>query len=456
MGFQESSPAATIMFSCCKQESHTSVQGFKNLMKRLQPDFVIMLNKDDLSIPTLKKADVVVFGCPQEKFTSAEVQSLNTYINEGGSMLYLSKEGGDTKHGANGNELLQEYGITIKDNCLINTVQKQYLHPKQVLISDCILCDELRKFANIEDDGKFDLTKAPRVQSDCRELSSSHNENFSVVYPYGATLALQKPAVAILSSGLMAHPVRQPIGALWQAGQEHGRVAVVGSVSMFEDSWISKQSNAKLFNFLISWLVANLTIKTDIISTEDLECTELECVPDIGTLANRLRCCLQEADELPRDFTKLPDESLFTYHMDLVPEVVNLYKRFGVRPGPLTLIAPEFETPTPPLLPAIFPPFLREPPPPPLDLFDLDDCFARPSVHLARHTNKYKGANQEDLTYYLNESASAIGIKPEAIGVQADNDTDKAKAILSYVMEKIAEMKKVEDENHLALTSNVL
>ncbi|MCO5610267.1 hypothetical protein L7F22_064503 [Adiantum nelumboides] len=133
------------MFSCCKQESHTSVQGFKNLMKRLQPDFVIMLNKDDLSIPTLKKADVVVFGCPQEKFTSAEVQSLKTYINEGGSMLYLSKEGGDTKHGANGNELLQEYGITIKDNCLINTVQKQYLHPKQVLISDCILCDELRK-----------------------------------------------------------------------------------------------------------------------------------------------------------------------------------------------------------------------------------------------------------------------------------------------------------------------
>eukprot|EP00250_Pteridium_aquilinum_P025842 c31703_g1_i1 orf=72-260(+) len=60
---------------------------------------------------------------------------------------------------------------------------------------------------------------------------------------------------------------------------------------------------------------------------EDLECAELECVPDIGALANRLRCCLQEADELPRDFTKLPDESLFTYHTNLVPKVVNLYKR---------------------------------------------------------------------------------------------------------------------------------
>lgn len=49
---------------------------------------------------------------------------------------------------------------------------------------------------------------------DCQETLTScdDDENFAVVYPYGATLALQKPAVAILSSGLMAHPVRQPIG----------------------------------------------------------------------------------------------------------------------------------------------------------------------------------------------------------------------------------------------------
>ncbi|KAI5083419.1 hypothetical protein GOP47_0003162 [Adiantum capillus-veneris] len=462
MGFQENPPATTIMFSCCKQESHTTVQGFKNLAKRLQLNFNIMLiilvirNKDDLSIHTLKKANVVVFGCPQDKFTPAELLSIKTFINEGGSILYLSKEGGDTKHGANGNDLLQGYGITIKGNCLINTVQKEYLHPKQVLVSDCILCDELRKFVNSEADAKLDSTKAPRLESDYQDLSSSCNEKFSVVYPYGATLALQKPAVAILSSGLMAHPVRQPIGALWQAGQKHGRVAVVGSVSMFEDPWIEKENNATLLDFLVSWLVAKLSIKTDRISMEDLECADLECVPDIGTLANRLRCCLQEADELPHDFTKLPDESLFSYHMDLVPEVVNLYKRFGVKPCPLTLIAPEFETPTPPLLPAVFPPFLREPPPPHLDLFDLDDCFASPLVHLARLTNKRKGADPEDLIYYIKESASVIGIKPETIGIQQDNDTDKAKAILSYVMEKIVDMKKIKDENSLALTSHVL
>ena len=44
----------------------------------------------------------------------------------------------------------------------------------------------------------------------------SSDENFNIVYPYGATLLLKKPAVAILSSGLMAHPVRQPVGMTLQ------------------------------------------------------------------------------------------------------------------------------------------------------------------------------------------------------------------------------------------------
>ena len=37
---------------------------------------------------------------------------------------------------------------------------------------------------------------------------------------------------------------------------------------------------------------------------------------------------------------------------------------------------------------AVFPPSLREPPPPALDLFDLDDCFASPEERLAQLTNK--------------------------------------------------------------------
>lgn len=43
-------------------------------------------------------------------------------------------------------------------------------------------------------------------------------------------------------------------------------------------------------------------------------------------------------------------------------------------------LCPQFETPLPPLQPAVFPPAIREPPPPALELFDLDESFASEHV----------------------------------------------------------------------------
>ncbi len=53
----------------------------------------------------------------------------------------------------------------------------------------------------------------------------------------------------------------------------------------------------------------------------------------------------------------------------------------------LNLIPPSFETPLPPLQPAVFPPTIREPPPPALELFDLDESFASEAVrpHSSHH-----------------------------------------------------------------------
>jgi hypothetical protein len=63
-----------------------------------------------------------------------------------------------------------------------------------------------------------------------------------------------------------------------------------------------------------------------------------------------------------------------------VPEAVALYEQLGVKKAPLSLIPPAFETPLPALRPATFPPVLREPPPPALELFDLDEAFAGEQV----------------------------------------------------------------------------
>lgn len=96
----------------------------------------------------------------------------------------------------------------------------------------------------------------------------------------------------------------------------------------------------------------------------DRDISEPYLLPDTASLADRLRSCLQESEPLPRDFTKLFDTDLFSFNTRLIPEAVALYNTLNVKHAPLTLIAPQFESPLPPLQPAVFPPTMREPPPP--------------------------------------------------------------------------------------------
>ena len=82
---------------------------------------------------------------------------------------------------------------------------------------------------------------------------------------------------------------------------------------------------------------------------EETSIAEYHHVPDITALADRLRSCLQESDELPKDFTSLFSNGLYKFDTDLVPESIELYKHLGVKHEPLSLISPQFETPMPQL-----------------------------------------------------------------------------------------------------------
>jgi intraflagellar transport protein 52 len=73
---------------------------------------------------------------------------------------------------------------------------------------------------------------------------------------------------------------------------------------------------------------------------DDMEINEYVHVPDITALADRLRSCLQESDELPRDFTTLFHNKLYKFDTDLIPEAIKLYGSVGVKHEPLTLIPP--------------------------------------------------------------------------------------------------------------------
>lgn len=93
---------------------------------------------------------------------------------------------------------------------------------------------------------------------------------------------------------------------------------------------------------------------------------------------------------MPKNFTKLFNDSLFGFDTKMIPETVEAFSLLGVKHEPLTLIPPAFERPLPQLSAAVFPPIMREPPPPALDRFDLDEHFASDRIRLAQITNKVR------------------------------------------------------------------
>ena len=104
---------------------------------------------------------------------------------------------------------------------------------------------------------------------------------------------------------------------------------------------------------------------------------------------------------------------------------------------PLSLIPPQFECPLPKLNPAVFPPAMREPAPPALDQFDLDEHFASPALRLAQLTNKCSPGGEEDLEYFLAEAGELLGAVAELpFGEKS------AKHILFHIFRQIVEFKK--------------
>ena len=87
---------------------------------------------------------------------------------------------------------------------------------------------------------------------------------------------------------------------------------------------------------------------------------DAQVVPDIAELADGLKSCFQESEDVPKDYTTLFESSLFKYDTDLIPEAVKLFESLGVKHEPLNLIVPQFEAPLLGLAPAVFPPILKE------------------------------------------------------------------------------------------------
>jgi intraflagellar transport protein 52 len=145
---------------------------------------------------------------------------------------------------------------------------------------------------------------------------------------------------------------------------------------------------------------------------------------------------MQELDTLPGDWTALFDESLFKLSTAMVPEAASLYARLGCKKVPLTLIPPQFEAPLLPLRMAAFPPAIREPPPPPLELFDLDEAFASEGSKLAGLAARCSG--EGDIGYFALEAGRLLGL---ASAEQAAGGAVAAGAVLSEAFAQLVQFK---------------
>lgn len=472
-----SAPAARdqqpkICFNACRKEQLQPTKGLKTLQRKLKQFCIVDVNKEDLQLEKLLPHDVLVLGIPQEALTEGDLKVIKDYCDLGGSVLLTLTDGHGGRFQHLNEKFTEWFGISFNEDCVVRTVLHKYFHPKEVCVTNGITNREINRAAGKtvigatmptaapafggKTGGAFGATGLGRTTLGGGTMASSRMNAMQAakedpaqqgptslvfVYPYGLTMNVQRPAIPILSSGFMAYPLNRPIGAVWESSElvdhngqkKRGKLMVLGSGLLLEDQWIGKEENDKLVTVLFDYLLHR--IKLNQIDADEPDITDYHYLPDTASLSERLRVAVEESEELPRDFTKLFDLTTFKLDTNMIPTVIDCYHKLNIKHEPLTLIPPEFQAPLPPRLPATFEPTHREPPPPALDLFDLDEHFAPERVRLSQLTNKCQA---DDLEYYITEGAEIIGVTKK---LRSPRNKDP-RALLDHVFRQILQYKK--------------
>ncbi|NWJ06052.1 IFT52 protein, partial [Crypturellus undulatus] len=423
----EKGPQGDIIFSAAKGEAFTAVSGYKALRKRLRSAWKVQSLKDEITSEKLVGVKLWITAGPREKFTAAEFSVLKKFLEEGGALLVMLTEGGESRYGTNINYLLEDYGVVVNNDAVVRNVYYKYFHPKEALISDGVL-----------NRGISEAARKTRFETTDEDGGGHAAQTLTFVYPFGATLNVMKPAVAVLSTGSVCFPLNRPVLAFYQHEARGGKMAVLGSCHMFSDQYLDKEENSKIMDMIFQWLTTS-DIRLNQVDMEDPGISDYTMIPDTAALSERLRVCLQEGEEIPRDFTKLFDTSLYQLDTTALPSVIKAYEQLNVKHEPLRLIQPQFETPLPPLQPAVFPPAFKELPPPPLELFDLDEIFSSEKARLAEITNK---CTDDDLEFYVRKCGEILGVTSKL-----PKDKQDAKHILEHIFFQVVEFKKLNQEH---------
>lgn len=237
----------TILFNQTKRELFTTTNGFKVWNRKLRNNWKVVPNKDEISADSLKSARLFVLPGSREKFTATEFDNIKQYINDGGSVLVMLGEGGETHFNTNINYLLEDFGVMVNSDAVVRSEYFKYFHPKEALVSNGVLNRAISRAA-----GKY----VPGLDDpDSKDVTNSMSQALQFVYPYGATLNVAKPATSVLSTGSACIPVNRPVLAMHTTKDGNGKLAVLGSVHMFSDQYLDKEENTRV---MVSDVLDNL------------------------------------------------------------------------------------------------------------------------------------------------------------------------------------------------------
>ncbi|KAF5304820.1 hypothetical protein FQR65_LT07837 [Abscondita terminalis] len=404
-----------VIFNASKNELFKLHENYKIFQRKLKINWKVLINKEEVTQELLQNCSIFILPGCRSPFNENEIEVMKAYLENGGKLLILLYESSvdDT---SNVNILLEQYGITPNMDCIIRTHYYKYFHPKECYVED----------------------------STINETLANQKMHFNLIFPYGCTLNVSRPSAVAFTSGTTTFPVDRPLGAVYCNPNSGGVLITIGSGYMFSDKYVDQEQNEKFREFVFGFL--SLTEKVSVTSDhdDDLEIWDHHIVPDITEVADRPKLCLTDAicHTTSTDYSKLFDHKMYSMNMNLVPESIKLYDKLDVKHQTLKLINPNFEAPLPPLQAAVFPPSFRELPPPPLELFDLDEAFSSSLTKLAQFTNKLLSTTsnsdqtEQQLDFYIQECAKIVKI---------DTDISDSKQILFELAVQCSKFKQNSD-----------
>ncbi|GAV03619.1 hypothetical protein RvY_14015 [Ramazzottius varieornatus] len=394
-----------IVFSAGKGEPSIPDKGLRTLANKLRQTWSVETSPDVFESNMLSRSKMVIFAGVTEKFFTAELAILQRFVSvQKGFVVFLVGAETRPEMTANLNVFLEEYGMSINSEAVIKrSFNPKYLIPKEALITDAYL-------------------QKMTINND-----KASAEQEAILFPFGATLKVGKPAIPLLTTGANCLPAHKAICALYSTPTS-GRILLLTSAHVFHDNFIEKEQNLTLVERLFGLVFAENLPR---VLPDEGDLQEWQPYLDIAELANRVAPVADISFELPSDLRKVYDSSFDISDLAKIGKVVLAYRQLGLAREPLSLVAPNFQGLYPNLQLAIYPPPFADAPLPPLDFFDFNAEFLSEREKLNQIFSDM--ADQKELKQYISTVFSALAMEIPS-GWSARSPKDMLELITRNIM----------------------